>query len=205
MATVDAKTMFERLRMPLTWGILPAWLAFAVTTKASGFQTVPYEMIEMAGFLLIFAAALGRLWCSLYIAGRKDRELCTSGPYSLSRNPLYFFSLVGLVGVCLVAQNILLAVISVGGSAAFYAKVVRQEERRLELLFGDEFRDYAQETPRFFPLIESPRTEEKILVSAKAFVRALADAGWFLMAIVGLELLEALHETGALAVWTLPI
>ena len=48
------------------------------------------------------AACAGRLWCSVYIAGKKNRELVKVGPYSVCRNPLYFFSLVGAIGAALV-------------------------------------------------------------------------------------------------------
>jgi protein-S-isoprenylcysteine O-methyltransferase Ste14 len=41
-----------------------------------------------------------RLWCSLYISGYKNSQLITSGPYSLCRNPLYFFSFVGFAALC---------------------------------------------------------------------------------------------------------
>lgn len=199
------KSLLERLRMPLTWCALPVWLVFLGATKAAEFETAPYEALEMIGFMLIFSAVLGRLWCSLYISGRKDKELCISGPYSLSRNPLYFFSLLGLVGVCLAAQNIILMVISVCAFFAYYGIVIGNEERRLASLFGDTFRAYTATTPRFFPRLERPRSEEKVLVNAKAFLRALTDAGWFLTAIVGLELLEAVHTSTSLPFWTLPI
>lgn len=65
--------------MPLTWCALPVWLIFLGATKAAGFETAPYDALEMLGLLLIIAAVLGRLWCSLYISGRKDKE----GPYSI--------------------------------------------------------------------------------------------------------------------------
>lgn len=201
----SGKTLFERLRMPLTWTVLPLWLAFLGVTKSAGSETPPYEVLEMLGLLLIFAAVLGRLWCSLYISGRKDKELCASGPYSISRNPLYFFSLLGIIGVCLAAKNIVLTIVSAGAFCAYYSAVIAREEKRLADLFGDEFKKYVEQTPRFFPRLERPGTEEKVLVNAKAFLRALTDAAWFLMAIVGIELLEAIQESGYLPVWTLPI
>src|SRR5262245_36841884 len=43
---------------------------------------------------LTFAAGAGaRFWATLYIGGRKERELVTDGPYSLCRHPLYLGSL----------------------------------------------------------------------------------------------------------------
>ena len=197
------KTAFEKLRMPLTWLVLPLWLALLVATRPPGFETAPYEILEIFGLFLVFAAVIGRLWCSLYISGRKDKQLCVSGPYSLSRNPLYFFSLLGLMGVCLVAQNLVLLFISVLAFFAYYSIVIATEERRLELLFGEEFQRYVATTPRLIPRFAPPVTEEKILVSTNAFLRAMGDAGWFLMAVVVLELVEDLHES-AVSIFTLP-
>src|SRR5882762_3924792 len=53
------------------------------------------SVIEWAGRLLIVVCILGRTWCSLYIGGRKTRRLVMAGPYSVSRNPLYVFSVIG--------------------------------------------------------------------------------------------------------------
>jgi hypothetical protein len=51
------------------------------------------------GMFLVAIGSLGRMWCSLYIAGYKDQVLLTQGPDSMTRNPLYFFSTFGALGV----------------------------------------------------------------------------------------------------------
>jgi protein-S-isoprenylcysteine O-methyltransferase Ste14 len=51
-----------------------------------------HEFLEMAGVSLALLCVAGRMWSSLYIGSRKNRELVTAGPYSITRNPLYFFS-----------------------------------------------------------------------------------------------------------------
>jgi protein-S-isoprenylcysteine O-methyltransferase Ste14 len=51
------------------------------------------------GMILVGIASLGRMWCSLYIAGYKDDKLVAKGPYSICRNPLYFFSMIGTLGI----------------------------------------------------------------------------------------------------------
>ena len=67
-----------------------------------------------AGFLALIAAALGRLWCSIYICGFKTRRVISDGPYSVVRNPLYVFSLIGAVGLGLVTHSlVVLAVLLV--------------------------------------------------------------------------------------------
>ena len=58
-----------------------------------------YALIEKAGLALIVICILGRTWCTLYIGGRKKRELINKGPYSVVRNPLYFFTTIGAAGI----------------------------------------------------------------------------------------------------------
>ena len=57
------------------------------------------ELMYGAGLVLTFIGCLGRVWCLVHIAGRKNNELVMEGPYSLCRNPLYLFGLIARVGV----------------------------------------------------------------------------------------------------------
>ena len=50
------------------------------------------DVLGAIGLLLLLVACIGRIWCASYVAGRKDRELVDKGPFSITRNPLYFFS-----------------------------------------------------------------------------------------------------------------
>lgn len=83
LKSVHGKTPIERRRTLITWLLAPAWLAILIATQPKGFETLGYSLIEFSGFFLVFGAVLGRLWCTLYIGGRKDQKLCQSGPYSL--------------------------------------------------------------------------------------------------------------------------
>src|SRR4029453_14157849 len=71
-------------------------LMFA-TTGSTGTNGT-HEMIEWFGIFAILLCIFGRTWTSLYIGGRKNRALLTKGPYSVVRNPLYCFSILGAAG-----------------------------------------------------------------------------------------------------------
>jgi protein-S-isoprenylcysteine O-methyltransferase Ste14 len=185
--------------------LAPAWLAMLIATQPEGFETLGYSLIEFLGFFLVFSAVLGRLWCTLYIGGRKDLDLCQSGPYSLTRNPLYFFSFLGLVGMCLAAQNIVLMIISAFLFLAYYRPVIRNEEKRLLSLFGPDYLLYMAKVPRFFPRLDLPESEDIVVVHSRAFVRSLTEVMWFLVAIVGIEVLEELRQAAVISGWQLPL
>jgi|SRR5690606_5803833 len=54
--------------------------------------------LEWAGLALLILAVLGRCACMLYLGGRKGADLVAEGPYSVSRNPLYVFSILAVCG-----------------------------------------------------------------------------------------------------------
>ena len=72
-------------------------------------QGTAHEFIEIAGIVLVFACIFGRMWSILYVGSKKNKELVTSGPYSMTRNPLYFFSCIGAVGVGLMYGSVVVA------------------------------------------------------------------------------------------------
>lgn len=198
------RSFLENRRITLTILVAPLWIALLVATKARGFETAPYKLLELAGFALVFSAVLGRVWCAIYIGGRKDRELCKTGPYSLSRNPLYFFSFLGAVGICLAARNPLLAAATGALFLGYYHMIMRAEERRLEALFAGQYRVWAQAVPRFFLSLRIPDQVAEITVNTKTFGRSLLDASWFLFAIIGVELIESSRSTLLGSGWLLP-
>ena len=202
---MHGKTPIERKRTLVTWLLAPAWLTILIATQPKGFETLGYSLVEFTGFFLVFGAVLGRLSCTLYIGGRKDLSLCQSGPYSLSRNPLYFFSFLGLIGVCLAAQNIALMAISAVLFLAYYRSVILNEERRLLSLFGSDYILYMARVPRFFPRFNFPESEDTLLVQSQVFVRSLRDVSWFLAAIVGIEVIEELRQAAVISGWQLPV
>ena len=58
------------------------------------------ESLQMSifGFILVVFGCFVRIWASLYIEGNKTKNLITAGPFSMVRNPLYFFSLIIIFG-----------------------------------------------------------------------------------------------------------
>lgn len=178
------KTTFEKLRRPLSTlavlGLLVAlWLTDASTQP-------DYRRVEVAfSFLLVQIAVLGRLWCILYIAGRKDDRLCVEGPYALCRNPLYLFSSLGLFGVLLATHHLPVALVGFGVFWVFYHFVIRNEEARLDHLFGSDFATYRQTVPRIIPRFVFGPLPVTLTVVVRPIQRAFREVIWFPIAWIG--------------------
>lgn len=198
------RTRIETLRRPVSTLFALALCVAVMFTKPPHFGQGIYEGMELTGFMLIFLAVLGRMWCILYIGGRKNRELCRIGPYSMCRNPLYFFSFVGLMGVCIAAESVIPALVAGTAFLGFYHGVIRREETRLAALFGGEFARYCTEVPRFWPRRPEPLAAHKVEVDGRAFTRALREVFWFLFAIILVEGLEMAKAHPGWPHWTLP-
>jgi protein-S-isoprenylcysteine O-methyltransferase Ste14 len=192
-------------RKPISICCAVIWLFAAVFTVPRGFASGWHEAVEFVGFLLLIIAAQGRIWSMVYIVGRKNRELCQSGPYSLMRNPLYFFSFIGVVGLALALQHVLLGLIAGAGFLIYYAAVIRGEERMLTAIHGDCFTDYQKRVPRFWPRWAMPDGGgDSLLLHVGPFMRGLREVFWFLAVIILAEILEWAHLEHVWYSWPLP-
>lgn len=156
------------------------------------------EVSEMLGFALLAAATLWRIWCHLFIAGSKDGELATEGPYSVTRNPLYLGNLIGIVGFGFAVEQPLLALTLGLAFALVYPAVVAREEGRLGQIFGESYRQYCARVPRWVPNWSLYREPAAVTVSPRRMRGAILDAMWFLWAFALWEFIEELHSLNLL-------
>jgi len=181
----------------ITWSrVLIAALLLFIVLKAppqddSGWVV---ELSEMLGFALLVAATLWRIWCHLFIAGTKNGELASAGPYSVVRNPLYLGNLLGIIGFGLaVAQPALAALLGLV-FALFYPSVVAKEEADLGRIFGERYTAYFARVPRWMPDWSLYHEPAAVNVSPRRLRGAILDAMWFLWAFALWEFIEELHS-----------
>lgn len=194
-------SLYQKRRRMVGAGLILALLTvFMVTQPVFVQETVLHEIISLFGVLLIVVGIVGRLWCTIYIGGRKAQTFVDTGPYSVCRNPLYFFSSIAAAGVgaqtgSLIASALFFALCNV----AFYI-VVRREERYLAANFGPEYRDYLKRVPRFFPdfalFTEGPAIEFK----SKRLLNTLLDGLLFFAAIPIFECIAGAQGDGYIPV-----
>lgn len=161
---------------------------------------VAHELIEVAGICLVFACMVGRMWSILYVGSKKNVELVTTGPYSMMRNPLYFFSCIGAVGAGLMYGSLLVA-LGLGLAAyAVFSVTAMKEAEFLRSKFGLAYEVYSRHTPHFLPNPALYSDEQEVFFSPKALKRTLLDAALFLAIFPVIEGLEYLHVNGTLPI-----
>jgi len=156
------------------------------------------DLGELIGLILLAAAAFGRIWCLVFVAGKKNGILVTEGPYSIVRNPLYVFSFLGALGFGLAVENPLLAGLLAVIFGIYYSYVVRREEGYLASVFGTTFQEYAARTPRWLPDFALYREPQTLTVSPAKIREGILDAMWFIWAFFLWELIEELRIMGIL-------
>ncbi|TIS55792.1 MAG: isoprenylcysteine carboxylmethyltransferase family protein [Mesorhizobium sp.] len=197
---VNAALFAPRIRIALSRSLAALLLGTLALTREGWEMTRPMfeHSLSLIGWVCIAVAVAGRLWCGLHIGGRKNTELAVIGPYSVCRNPLYFFSFVGGLGVMLVTETLLLPLVFCILFAVYYSKVIASEEETLLKLHGAAFREYCSRVPRFWPQIRLFIEPDSYLVSAAPVRKSLADGTWFIIAGGLVEFLEGLHNSGFL-------
>lgn len=156
-----------------------------------GFADILFEMI---GLFSVLCCSLGGIWVSMYISGYKNRELITVGPFSMMRNPLYFFSLLGAIGIGFSSESLIILLILLTTFLVYYPLVILHEERKLIDHYKNEYIDYMLKTPRFFPRLSLFHEPEKYLVDSRRYRRTFVDGFLFIFAYGALALIERLHE-----------
>lgn len=146
--------------------------------------------LEVGALVLLAAAAMGRLWSAAFITGKKSQVLVTDGPYSITRNPLYFFSFLGFIGAGLAFESLVLA--GALGVVFFLTHwpTILKEERKLRGLFGEAFDEYTRRVPRFIPSLHRPALAESMAVSPRILTRAMLES----TLVLGVFLLAHLNE-----------
>lgn len=191
---------YQQVRILLTrlFVGLVVTLLFVSGGKLEAQSPILDSFLFLSGCIFAGVASLGRLWCSLYIAGHKTKDLVITGPYSICRNPLYFFSMLGGVGIGLITETITIPVVIFIVFKIYYLYVIRFEEKKLRAIHGQEYEDYFKTTPQFWPRWSLLTEPEEYVVNPRLFKRHMFSALWFVWLIGILEVIEALRETGIL-------
>ena len=159
------KPLVEKLKLLVLFVLIAATIFFS-------HPTVP---LFAAGAVITAVGALIRVWAAGHLT--RDKRLAVSGPYQYTRNPFYLGRFCVLIGFALMSGLsfshtqplfgwILWAIFAISIGFFFFGYMPRKERRegkRLEKLFGDQFRAYRQSVPSLFPRLSAykdPYTSE---------------------------------------------
>jgi protein-S-isoprenylcysteine O-methyltransferase Ste14 len=148
----DARRPLARWRVPLGYLLAIAAIVLAAPTWRT----------------LVAGAAVGaigealRVWAAGHL--EKGREVTTSGPYAVTRHPLYAGSCIMGAGFAIAANSVIVAVLVFVYLAATIVAAVRSEEAHLTEKFGESYPAYregrAPSAPRRFSLARAWRNRE---------------------------------------------
>lgn len=165
-------TFLAKYRMYFLRASMILLIVLSITNNNFRAYTLDITSIEslkmsIIGFVLVVFGSFGRIWASLYIEGHKTKNLITAGPFSMVRNPLYFFSLIMLLGFSLALKSIYLPLSLLLIFVIFHIPTIANEEKKLQNIHGEKFEDYVRSTPRLIPNIfkyKKPEIGEKVSV-----------------------------------------
>lgn len=167
-------------RLRATFAIYVALVAVTAVWGVREIGALAYYATGIVGFLCVALACLGRIWCSVFIAGHKDESLVTTGPYGRLRHPLYACSMLGAFGLGLTSRSILLCASVVLLIAALVIYAASCEEQFLAEQFPDEFAAYAVAVPhKWWPGSRPGAAPEHLDVRPAVYWKAFLDAGSF--------------------------
>jgi protein-S-isoprenylcysteine O-methyltransferase Ste14 len=181
---------------------IPKLLFLPVITFALVSQSVYPEdgfwdtTLEVLSFLVLLVAAMGRVWASAYISGRKNAELVTDGPYSITRNPLYLFSFLGYIGAGLAFEKLTVALAFGITFFLTHWPTICAEEIKLRGKFGERFDQYAKRVPRFVPSVQGFTIPEFVTFRATTFNRAVLDCSLIMLVFILAHLIEYGQNSG---------
>jgi protein-S-isoprenylcysteine O-methyltransferase Ste14 len=90
---------------------------------------------------------------------RRSDTLLTEGVYRVVRHPRYLSVAIGLIGYALIANYVGLYVVALAAFPTLYAIAIL-EERELVDRFGEVYRAYQREVPRFIPRLKKLRQSD---------------------------------------------
>lgn len=177
---------------------LSALALFLFTEPAAPF--LAHEAMEFIGFVLVVFCVLGRLYSTAFIGGVKNQKLVNSGPFAMVRNPLYFFSLVGVFGLGLMSARLTVLVILFSVFYFMFSRMITREEAFLRDKFGKAYDAYCRKTPRLWPNFKLYEAPQAIEIRPQFLLNALQDCVFWFLPYFAMESIEWLHNAGYLPV-----
>ena len=134
-------------------------------------------LFSYIGYTLVVLGGFGRIWASLYLEGFKTKKLIKEGPYSMVRNPLYFFSLMMFLGMCFAIKSIPISIALLLVFVLFHVPTILNEEKVLLDTHDESYKAYYESTPRLLPnIFKYKRTKSMDRIEVK--IKGINNVLW---------------------------
>ena len=172
----------------------------AVTSSAWPADTLMCPAVKAVGIGLIVVCIIGRTWSRLYVGWHKTRRLISTGPYSVCRNPLYSFSILGAAGALAQSGSITAALMAAVAVWYVLYLVTLREEQILAGLHDKNYQLYMQDVPQFLPRLSLWHDAEMVETRPLDTLKTFLEGCLFLLAIPTFSLIEYCQNNGILPV-----
>ncbi len=175
-----------RWRMIVTLVVLlVAWIGAGFSPPFVQSGTLAAIFADYCGWLMFFGGMSLRFWATRFIGGRKAGEVVCSGPYSLSRNPLYIGTFLMILSLACFLKSPTFAV-AAGIVIAYYCvAVVPLEERLLRYHFGTEYSKYCESIPRWLPRMGTIYSPSLPIIAHPMREEVRRSVWWLLFPLLG--------------------
>ena len=135
------------------------------------------EIIWPLGVSVVVLGVALRIWAQQHVHHRLigHKRLTTTGPYEFVRNPLYIGNIILCVGGVTASELLWLIPVTFFWCLGIYSIVIRYEEEHLLEKYGDAYRRYLSEVPRWFPKISSLRNRNMGLLNQYLYRTILVE------------------------------
>ncbi len=157
---VAFKTLIFTILVP---GTVTIYIPYLLLSSADAAQPLPLGVFRYFGVILILIGAAIYFWCAwdFTFTGRgtpapidPPKELVAKGLYRYVRNPMYVGVVALLLGEAILFGSRALFIYAAAAFVIYYLFVVLYEEPVLRRKFGDAYKRYCDETPRWIPRLK---------------------------------------------------
>ncbi|MCP4761997.1 MAG: isoprenylcysteine carboxylmethyltransferase family protein [archaeon] len=124
-------------------------LIFQISTQLALFIPIIIRIILFA-IMLLTALIFMQLSHKSVFSDQEIKPLKKSGIYAHVRNPMYLVSPMIFIAFVLLTMS-LISIVPIIVTFIMYTNMVKFEEKDLEKIFGQEYLDYKEKVPRWFP------------------------------------------------------
>ena len=200
--TMSFEFIVRRNRILISRFFSALFLFFLFTSSTAWFSSQIYFYVFISlGFIFIWISVVGRIWASIYLSGYKDNKIINVGPFSMVRNPLYVFSLAGLIGIGLTTASFIMLGSMLVVYFLIYNHTISSEEFYLYKKFGPEYSSYQLKTNRLLPSKKNYFEPPEYKIKTKFVMNSVIDAMWFVVGFLFLLIIHLLHYKSLLPVF----